>query len=415
MDRIIPQEEIKRRKKRLFIRVTVIVAIVIAAIIAIATMMRSSIDRTKVTIGECSRGTVETSVASTGKVVPAYEQVITSPISTRILEIYCSPGDSVGAGTSLLKLDLLSAEAEINRMRDEQLKLSLSLEQTRLNNLTAIRSLELKIKVKEMDVNRLAAELTNEIRLDSLGSGTGDRVNEARYALSTARIELQQLTSQLENETRARDAEVARQKLDIDIAGRNLGEQLRMADDARIKSPRSATVTYIVSDIGSQVSQGERLATIADLSHFKVAASIAESRADVVTAGGKAIVKSGGNRFTGTIVEVSPLSTEGSVKFTVKLDNDSSAILRTGLSTDVMVLKDVHSDVLRIPMGLYYTSGPGTYYLYVAKTDDEVERRKVTLGEADYDFVEVISGIEEGEKVILSDISKYNRTSYKLK
>lgn len=61
-------------------------------------------------------GTIHTSVSASGKVAPALEEIITSPISSRIIEVYCKAGDSVVLGTPILKLDLLNTETELNQI-----------------------------------------------------------------------------------------------------------------------------------------------------------------------------------------------------------------------------------------------------------------------------------------------------------
>ena len=62
-------------------------------------------------------------------------------------------------------------------------------------------------------------------------------------------------------------------------------------------------------------------------------------------------------------------------------------------------------NVLRLPSGTYY-KGEGNYDLFV-REGDRLVRRRVALGEANYDYVEVISGIEPGEQVVISDMQDY--------
>lgn len=143
-----------------------------------------------------SLASLESSVSASGKIVPLYEQAIVSPVATRIIEVYCNEGDTVEADQSLLKLDLQSAETDLRRISDEVSMKKNEIEQASLANATYLTDLEMKIKVKEMSVSHLKAEVANEKRLDSIGSGTGDRIREAELAYSTARLELEQLKMQ---------------------------------------------------------------------------------------------------------------------------------------------------------------------------------------------------------------------------
>ena len=340
--------------------------------------------------------------------VPAFEEIINSPISTRIVEVYCQSGDSVLEGTPLLRLDLQSAETELNKLTDEMNMKRLAMEQTRLNIATYLRNLEMQIKVKEMSVNRLEAEVQNERRLDSLGSGTGDKVREAELAYNTGKLELQQLRQQLVNERQVKDAEYKSKQLELSIFEKNLGEQRRTLEDARIKSPRAATLTYINKEIGSQISQGQKLAVVSDLTHFSVDAEIADSYGERVAVGSPANVKIGKDVLRGKVSNVTPLSTNGVIAFTIKLDEDDPR-LRPGLKTDVYVMCDIKDDILRIRNGSYYM-GPGLYELFVADGDDEIVKRKVKLGDSNYEFVEVIDGLEKGDRVVISDMSDFKNS-----
>jgi HlyD family secretion protein len=103
------------------------------------------------------------------------------------------------------------------------------------------------------------------------------------------------------------------------------------------------------------------------------------------------------------------------IAFTVQLADDSYSRLRSGLKTDVYVMSSVKEDVIRIPNGSYYV-GKGEYELFVLDGENELVRRKVTLGDANYELVEVVSGLKEGDQVVISDMSVYkNKDKMKLK
>ena len=72
-------------------------------------------------------------------------------------------------------------------------------------------------------------------------------------------------------------------------------------------------------------------------------------------------------------------------------------------------------DVMRIANAYYYV-GRGEYDLFVMTSDDEIVKRKVQLGDSNFEFVEVVSGLQPGDRVVVSDMSQYkNKTKLKLK
>ncbi len=415
MDREIPKAELQAAARKRYLKIGISVIAVVAAIFFITSMLRSGVKERDLKFSDVDRGTIETSVNASGKVVPAFEEIINSPINTSIVEVCCKSGDSVSAGTPLLRLDLQSTETEMNKLNDQLQMKHLELEQTRLNNNTYLDNLSMQVKVKEMSVNRLAAEVSNERRLDSLGSGTGDRVREAEFAYNTGVLELAQLRQQLANERLVKDAEYKSKQLDLSIYEKKLGEMRRTLDDAQIRSPRTATLTYINNEIGSRINQGERVAVISDLSHFRVDAEIADSYGERVAVGANANVKVGREVLKGHVANVTPLSKNGVISFTVVLDRDDYPRLRSGLKTDVYVMCDVKEEVLRIKNGSYYL-GPGNYELFIVSGDDELVKRKVRLGDSNYEWVEVIDGLSPGDCVVINDMSDYkNSKSLKLK
>lgn len=410
MDREIPKEIIQRERRKRIIKWSAIGAGVIVVIAVAISFMRASVNATDITLSTADTGTIETSVNASGRVVPAFEEIINSPITTKIVEVYSREGDSVSEGTPLLLLDLQAAQTDIDKLNDERRMKHYSMEQTRLNNHTALTNLAMQVKVKEMDVNRKRVEVANERRLDSLGSGTGDRVREAQLAYDTGLLELEQLRQQLANERQVRDADMQLRQLELDIFEKEFAVKQRTLDDARIRAPRAATLTYLTNQIGQLVSQGEKVAVISDLSHFKVDAEIADSYGDRVSPGAHAVVRIGTTKLDGQVSTVTPLSKNGVIAFTVMLADDDNARLRSGLKTEVFVMCDIKDEVVRIANGSYF-KGPGEYDMFVETSPGELERRKVKLGDSNFEYVEVVSGLKKGERVVTSDMSKHANSS----
>lgn len=410
MDRKLTKEEIRKAKLKKIYTYTGIGAGILLVAGVTMYMSRSGVKGDELVFSTVDTGSIQVSVNAAGNVVPGFEEIINSPISTRIVEVYRSAGDSVDVGTPLLRLDLQSTETEVNNLKDQIQIKQYELHRQNADNLTHVKDLEMQVKVKEMAVDRIAVELANEQYLDSLGSGTGDRVREAELKYLTGKLELEQLRQKLVSERNAADAGVKMKNLEINIAEKNLGEMSRTLDDARIRAPRRATLTFINDQIGQKVAEGEKIAVISDLSHFKVEGEIADCYGDRIGVGSKAVVKSGRQQLTGIVANVTPLSRNGVISFTVRLDDDSNLMLRSGLKTDIYIMCGQMDDVMRIKNGIFYT-GPGSYDLFVKSSADRLERRNVRLGDSNYDYVEVISGLRQGEEVVVNDMKRFKDKS----
>ena len=415
MDREIPKEVRDKERKKKFIKYGALGVAAVVCIAVLISFMRSSVNRKDLVFSEVDNGTIEVSVSASGKVVPAFEEIINSPINTRIVEVYRKGGDSVDVGTPILKLDLQSTETEYKKLLDEEQMKRYQLEQLKVNNNTYLSDLSMQVKISAMKLNRMEVELRNERYLDSLGSGTTDKVRQAELNFNTGKLELEQLRQQYANESKVKEADLKVKELEFNIFSKSLAEMKRTLDDAQIRSPRKAILTYINNQVGAQVAEGSQVAIISDLSHFKVEGEIADTYGDRVAAGGRAIVKIGNEKLEGTVSSVTPLSKNGVISFIVQLNEDNNKRLRSGLKTDVYVMNAVKEGVLRLANASYYV-GRGEYELFVQDSKDEIVKRKVQLGDSNFEYVEVVSGLKPGDKVVVSDMSSYkNKNKLKLK
>ena len=405
MDRPIPVSEQRRRKLK---RAAAGLAVALAVLGAggwLGALMAPSVERKALVISEVDRGTIDVSVSATGRVVPAFEEIITSPISSQILEVYAHSGDTGDVGTPLLRLDLQSAETDYSKALDEREIRRQQTAQLQANTETQLADRRMQIEVEQMKLSQLEAQLRNELYLDSLGSGTRDRVRQAETTLRTAQLQLAQLRQQYQNELRVRQADMRMQQLQNGIFEKGLAEKRRTLDEAKIRSPRRATLTYINSEVGSTIGAGQKIAVVSDLTHFKAECEISDTHSERVRVGGQVILRIGKERLPGIINTVTPLSQSGAITFTVVPDDMSHPRLRSGLRAEVFVITSIKDDVLRIRNGSFY-SGAGDYTLF-ALDGDVLRPRQVRLGECNYDYIEVVSGLEQGEQVVVSDMTKY--------
>lgn len=414
MDREISKEVRRKELIKQWSKVGIGVIVLVAIIAGVLSVMQTTLKRKDLTISRVDTGTIEVSASASGKVVPAFEEIITSPINSRIVEIYKKGGDLVDIGDPILRLDLQTAENDYNKLLDEQEMKRLQLEQLRLTTKSKLSEMEMKLKVSRMTLNRKEVELRNERYLDELGAGTTDKVLQVELDYNVSQLQLAEDEQKYENEKASAEADLKVKELEFSIFQKSLAEMKRTLDDAQVRSPRKAILTYINNEIGAQIAQGSRLAIVSDLTHFKIEGEIADTYGDRIAAGSRAVVRIGNDRLNGIVSDVTPLSKNGVISFTVQLEEDNHSRLRSGLRTDVYVMNAIKEDVKRIANGSYYL-GKGEYELFVVQ-GDQLLKRKVALGDSNFEFVEVISGLEDGDEVVVSDMTSFKeKNKMKLK
>jgi HlyD family secretion protein len=413
MDREISLSEKRKALRKQIIKYGGIIIGVIIVLFFLLNFLRSSVNYKDLVVSTVDKGPIDFSINASGKVIPLTEEVIVSPINSRILEVYKNPGEKVAKGEAILKLELASVETEY-KQKEDQTEISKSkLEQLKVTSNSKISDLKTQEQIKDMQLKKSYTELKNEQYLDSIGASTSDKVRQAELTYEVTRLELEQLKEQITNETKNLDAGLKVQQLDLSIAEKTLAESQRLLKDANIHSPMDATLTYVNNQIGAQVSAGTQIAIVSDLSRYKVDAEIADSYADYIHPGSSAYVMVGSEKLEGTVLNIVPSSKNGIVNFTVSLKKPDYAKLRSGLKVDVFVTIGLKDDAVRIKNGSYYTQ-KNRYILWVIK-GDKAYRREVNLGDSNQDYVEVINGLTPGEEVVISGLEGFNTNEVKIK
>lgn len=413
MDKPIDKSILNReRRKRLTAGIViggVIIACVVWAISSIAPTVKSG----DLTIGTAEEGPLEITVSATGRVVAAREEIINSPVESRVLKVYAQPGDSVKAGTPLLELDLEQEESSLGKLQDARSRQQQELRQLELANKTAISDLEMQIKVSEMKVSRLRIEVNNERRLDSIGSGTGDRVRQAETAYQTGILELEQLRTRLRNERQRTAAAERSQQLNVSSADRDIEMMAKTIQRGSIPAPLDGILTYITTDIGARIGAGERVAVVSDLSSFKIMGEVPEANGSQLEIGAQVSVHINGARLNGTVTNITPQSKQGVVSFVVNLDNPRDSRLRSGTRAEMYVSYGYKDKVVRVPNGSFYR-GEGDYEVFVFDGDDILRKRTIHAGDCNREYVEITEGLKPGDRIVISDMETY-KTKNKLK
>ena len=222
-------------------------------------------------------------------------------------------------------------------------------------------------------------ELRNERYLDSLGAGTTDKVRQVELDYNVSVLKLKEDEQKYENEKSLTDADYKVKELDLNIFRKSLAETKRTLEDAQIRSPRKAILTYVNNEVGAK-SLKQSCRYRLRLVPFQDRGGDRRYLCDRIAAGSKAVVKIGNDKLDGVVSDVTPLSKNGVISFTVQLEEDNHRRLRSGLKTDVYVMNAIKDDVLRISNASFYV-GKGEYELFVVN-GDQLIKRKVQLGDS---------------------------------
>ncbi|WP_207533249.1 efflux RND transporter periplasmic adaptor subunit [Desertivirga arenae] len=405
MDRAITSNQLNRQKLKTYLVTAIIITIIIFAFTQFKNLVKPSIKRAALRVSVAERGAMEATIAASGVVLPEYEVLITSPVSSKIEKVLHSVGETVLAyepilqlskESSLIAFEKLNEEQQVNRNKINQLELSLQ---------KSLNELETQCSIKEVRIKSLETAVAHEQSLLSIGGGTEESLKQAQLNLKVARLELRQLINQMANQKAIMKADLKSLGYEINIRDKDIRELQSKIRQTAINSPRKGVITWINDKVGAEVNQGAELVRIADLGSYKVEASISDNYGSEVRPGKDVIVRLGNTNLRGSIINVQPAIENGTIKFSIGLKKKDAKQLRPNLKGDVFVITSFKNNAIRVQNGPAF-SGSQEQIVFILQ-GSTASARRVKMGESNSEYVEILSGIKEGERVITSDMQEF--------
>ncbi|MBL8187150.1 MAG: HlyD family efflux transporter periplasmic adaptor subunit [Acidobacteria bacterium] len=405
MDREI---EVGFRRKQWLRRLVLSIALV-AAIAALfiwgPSLLKTSVARTQIRTARVDAGPLESQITASGKVVPEFEQVLSSPVNARIIQILKRPGAILAKGEPILELDLNESRLAIEKLnqqielkQNQQAKARLDLEDTLIR-------LQSSIQIKTLELKSAQASTARNNSLFKQGLLSEEKLREVELLEEKTRTELKQLEDSKRNSQASTKTQLEGLALEMKTLEQERAEAQRQLELATTKSDRNGVLTWVVEVEGSTVQKGTVLARIADLSTFRVEATVSDVHASRLSAGLPVKVKINDDLLPGSISSINPAVANGVITMLVALDDKSSDLLKSNLRVDVLISTDRKERALRIKKGPF-ASGEGSKDVFVIRGDTAI-KTPVRFGISSFDQYEVLQGLLEGDEVIISDMKDY--------
>ena len=358
-----------------------------------------SVDISRLRIAEVTRGTLVRDASVNGRVVAAVSPTLYSPAASTVT-LKIRAGDKVRKGDLLAVLD--SPDLSNQLAREQATLAQLEAQVARQRILAEKQRLLARRDADEAEVARLGAE---RILTRTEGGFKAGAIAEVDYlraqdALKSAEIRARQASqaSQLEIkdvalETSTRVSELQRQRLAV-------ADMQRRVDELNVRSPVDGVVgTLSVAD-RTVVAANTALMTVVDLSRLEVELEIPESYADDLGLGMSVEVNIGSTQATGKLSALSPEVVRNQVLARVRFDGQQPAGLRQSQRLTARILIEEKPDVLMLPRGPF-VENEGGRAAYVMDGDLAV-RRPIQIGATSVSAVEIVSGLQAGERVVVS-------------
>ena len=407
MDRDIPLQDIKKNRTRTWWYAGLVALVLLAAAGLMRRALDTTLQRAEIRLAIAETGDVENTLNATGEVQPELEQVVTSPIAAVLQQVFFNTGASVKTGDKILELDKTSTSIELEKQRDElELKRN-GIVKIKLDLDKSFYDIKIQDSIKACRITSLKADLENAKRLFKAGGGTRETIEQAETNLQIAQLEKRQL----ENDIRSRQAvmrtSIRESEITASIQEKALSELERKMRQADIVASRSGVLTFVHTNLGARVGEGEVLARIADLSSFKILGSITDNYAAQLQVGMPVLARINETNVRGVLLNIRPSISNNVISFDVALnDQQSAGLLRPKMKVELYVVTNMHKQVVRVQNGPAFRGG-SVQDIFVLRPDGKAERRTVKIGLVSFEYVEITEGLKAGETMILSDMSAY--------
>jgi len=245
-----------------------------------------------------------------------------------------------------------------------------------------------------------AGALVSSLSSDSLQS----QYQQALNSLQQAQVALHQVTDPAPSSAQ----DIESQQYAVEQAMLNVEARQSDLNSLSIAAPFDGVVTSVNVNPGDRVAAGAPVVTVVDISHLQVVASISELQIAQVAVGQKVTITADalpGTTWDGIVTAIAPVGQvqNGVGNFDVTIDVANPGSLRAGMSCNASIFVASHDDVLMVPAEA--VSGEGDQAFVQVLVNNKPELRHVTVGLHNDAFVEITSGLQEGEVVITGTAS----------
>lgn len=405
MDTDISPHLIRRRRRKTALAVAALLASISLAAWGINRAVSPHVDAASVSIATVRVGDIANSINASGIVIPVHEELVSSPIQTRVARVHAKLGQQVPAGELLLELDNRSIVLAIDGLKEQLaqqenriLALTLEMDQKRKQLASAIELLQLDLEAARVKLGRYQT-------LRKAGGVSAEDLLTAELNVKRAEIQLRQHHEQIEDSRRVTSSSIEGARLQKSILQKQMQEQQRLLAQTQVRAPFAGMLTWLMAEEGASVGTGQLVARVSELDNYKVEASLSDFHARALSAGQQVLVEQGNVKLRGEVQTVLPEIQNGTIKLLVTLREPHHAMLRNKLRVEVNIITEQKQHTLLADAGPAF-NGRGPQDIFVVR-DGVARKTSITIGASDGKSVEILSGARAGDQLIISDTNRY--------
>jgi HlyD family secretion protein len=391
-------------KKRILPVILVLICLLISIYLANRYLIPSTLKPGDYVTSVVDYGPVFTSVPASGIVNPENEVLLLSPSTSIVSTLVQAPGSRVAKGNVILTLDPKSLTQEIDNLKDQLGVMENDLQKNRLNSRSIRVDLDYNADVKNLKIKSLQTEIQDQEQLLKVGGISPALHEQTKEELVLAEKDLKMTLEKNSIRLKQLEADEKGLQLQIDMRNKELELKLDLLKRMTVRAPSDGIILGIYTNVGEKVERDKLLVKMSDLSTFKVKGSVDNRYIDQVKTGGEVYAVIENSRQKGIIGSVAPVIKDKKIEFDVFLEYSHYQKLIPNMEVELLIVTQQKDSVMRVEHGPAFSKNKNQD-IYVVRTGKAV-RETITTGLIGTEYVEVVSGLNTGDRVIISDISR---------
>jgi multidrug resistance efflux pump len=368
-----------------------------------------SISHSEIIVSHVQQGDFFLEITGFGELIAKKQRIITAPSKSIVEELYLKAGAKIEKGTVILKLTNLEIEQDL---KDAELAYNMSEAQLKKNELEQqselLRQRSLMVELKS---ELLGAQLDEDAYGKLAKKGI---VSEIKFTKSQLyRSQLQSRVSfekeRFENMKSSHDQNL--------IAFRKLHQQRKnqvefqhkMLNSLTVKSSITGIVQSTFVDIGQRVSLGEKLAKLVSDDDLLASLKVPQKRADQISIGDSANIDTRRGIVKGTVSRIVPVVKDGTITVEITLPKSLPLNARPNLKIEGKIISGVIKNTLFVERVSHSREGASSNIFKINHQNNSASITPVKYGLENNKYIQIIRGLNVGDKVIVSDVSQWKK------
>ncbi len=396
----------KRRRQAVMAGVGVVALVAVSVWVMNLEPAAPTVDGNAAWTGRVTRGSMVREVRGSGTLVPEDIRWITARTSGRVERLVLRAGAQVRPDTVILELSNPDLEQRV-QAAELQLKSAEARLLTTKSTLTTQRlQFETNVANAKADLEQQQLQYEADLELSKQGIVSALTLKQSlarvERAKNTLALEEKRLQANREGEAAQlapEEASVATLRAAWELEKKNMA-------DLQVRAGMTGVLQILPVEVGQQVGAGTNLARVANPTHLKAEIRVSETQTRDVRVGQPAVVDTRNGTVRGFVSRIDPAAQGGTVGVDITLEGELPQGARPDLSIDGVIELERLENVLKMQRPSFGQDN-ATISLYKVGANGEATRVQVQLGRSSVNEMEVRGGLNEGDEVILSDMSQY--------